>query len=85
MLPPAKNELRWRTIQQRHEKGQAYTVGDRKAGGGTTPYGDEKSAELIEDRGDSEIPWRKRVRKFLITLKLEGCNRKERSCGLCLG
>ncbi len=37
---------------------------------GYHPRGDRKSAEVIEDRGDSGLPWRKRVRNLMIMLGL---------------
>jgi hypothetical protein len=43
------------------------------------PRGDRKSAEVIEDRGDNGLPWRKRVRNLMIMLGLQGCDRKKRT------
>jgi hypothetical protein len=82
---PEKNDLRRSTIQKRHEKGKAYTVGDRKDGEGYPLRGDRKSAEVIDITEDGIAPWRKRMRKLLITLGLQGCDKKERSWRLCTG
>jgi hypothetical protein len=79
VLLPEKNDLRRNTIQKRHEKAKTYTVGDRKDGEGVPLRGDRKSAEVIDITGDGIAPLRKRVRKFLITLGLQGCDKKERS------
>ena len=46
---------------------------------GYHPRDDRKSAEVIEDRGDSWLPWRKRVRNLMIMLGLHGCDRKKRT------
>ena len=51
----------------------------RKSEGGYHPRGDRKSAEVIENRGDSGLPWRKRVRNLMIMLGLQGCDRRERA------
>jgi len=48
-------------------------------GWGYHPRGDRKSAEVIEDRGGSGLPWRKRVRNLMIMLGLQGCDRKKRT------
>ena len=41
--------------------------------------GDRKSAEAIENGGDSGLPLRKRVRNLMIMLGLQGCDRRERA------
>ena len=46
---------------------------------GTHPRGDRKSAEAIENIGDSGAPLRKRVRNCMNLLCLHGCNKKQRS------
>src|SRR6266403_5058607 len=46
---------------------------------GTTPRGDTKSSEVIENRRDGRAPSYKRVCNCLKILELEGCDRKERS------
>jgi hypothetical protein len=51
----------------------------------TTPHRDEKSAETVENKGHRDVPLRERVRKHLITLGLDGCDRKERTYRLYLG
>jgi hypothetical protein len=53
-------------------------VGER-AKGGYHPRGDRKSAEVIENRGDSGLSLRKRVRNRMIILGLQGCDRRERA------
>jgi hypothetical protein len=45
---------------------------------GYHPCYDRKSAESLDNTGNSGAPLRKRVRKFIKTLGLQGCNKKER-------
>jgi hypothetical protein len=50
---------------------------------GTHLRGDRKSSETIENPWFSVAPLRKRVCNRLITLGLEGCDRKERTWVAC--
>jgi hypothetical protein len=59
---------------------KAWRTQGRERARGYHPHGDRKSAEVIENRGDSRPPWRKRVCNQLKTLGLEGCDRRERTC-----
>ncbi len=52
----------------------------RKSEGGYHPRGDRKSAEVIENRGDSWLLGHKRVRNHLKLQGLQGCDRRERTC-----
>jgi hypothetical protein len=47
VLLPEKNDLRWSTIQKRHEKGKADTVGDRKDGEGYPSVTIERVRKLL--------------------------------------
>ena len=54
-------------------------VGERAKGVPHHPRGDRKSAEVIENRGDSWLLGHKRVRNLVIMLRLQGCDRRERA------
>ncbi len=49
----------------------------RKSEEGYHPRGDRKSAEVIENRGDSWLLGHKRLRNLLRMLGLQGCDRRE--------
>jgi len=51
----------------------------RRSEGGYHPRGDRKSAQVIRNRGDTELPLRKRVRNHMIMQGLQGCDRRERA------
>jgi len=58
---------------------KAWRTQGRERARGYDPHGDRKSAEVIENRGDSGPPWRKRARNLMIMLGLQGCDRRERA------
>ena len=70
--------MKQRGIASEVEKSLPHTRA-RKSEGGYHPRGDRKSAEVIENRGDSGPPWCKRARNLMIMLGLQGCDRRERA------
>src|ERR1700730_10725585 len=49
---------------------------------GYHPRGDRKSVEAVDNRGDSRAPLRKRVCNCMKLRGLQGCDRKQGSCGI---
>jgi hypothetical protein len=63
----------------RRRERMPHESGRKSKGGYHHSRGDRKSAEVIENRGDSWLLGHKRVRNLVIMLGLQGCDRRERA------